>query len=304
MTKQTNVRGDPQDVFVTSSTPTFVFGTRMHVPDGRVFRRSQADSTALVAGRAAQTTIPDVGLRNKPIGTSGSAVNVQMGNVAIGSASDKSRSEVPATRRDSTRGPFIDEYAEGLLYVVSGGGAGHVYRILTSEASDSVTNNMRVFLDAVTLISADSDTRVTLLKNFFKDLVISQAPPSAPVIGVSPVAVPLNHHFWLQTQGAAAVLQQGDLQINLPIAASPETAGAVRHAIVVVPDSDVTQEDEARSGFRSLAVVRYLLEGNQRTNRLAPVSGMGVVPETQLGYVIDTGGYDGAQALVHLDIEV
>ncbi len=306
MTKQTNVRGDPQDIFVTSLAPSYAFGTRMHVPDGRVFRRSQAGSTALVAGRTAQTTLPDVGLRNKLAGSSTgvNVVHVQLGNVAIGSASDKSRSDVPSTRRDSTRGPFINEYAEGLLYVVSGGGAGHVYRILTSEAADSTNNNMAVTLDAgsgIISFSANS-TRVTLYKNFFKDLVLSQAPPSAPVIGVSPVAVPLGNHFWLQTQGAAAVLQQGDLQINLPIAASPETAGAVRHAVVVIPRDEVVGANQA--DHRTVALLNTRFQGDAHAGRLAPVTGLGVVPETSLGYVIDTGGYDGAQALVHLDIEV
>ena len=298
MTRQLNIRGDAHEPFATTPGPNYAFGTRMHVPDGRVFRRSHADATALLAGRTAQTTIPDAGLRDRSVVADGDSVYVQMGNVEAGNATAKDRQDFAlAVDGDAARGPFAGDYNEGMLYVVSGGGAGHVYRIRRAEGADSTNNSMRVFLETNRLIASDASTRVTLYKNFFEDLAIAEAPPSAPVIGVSPAAVAADFYFWLQTQGAAAVLQEGGLQVNLPIAASPDRQGAVRHAVVVVPPLS------GKYSASGVAVVNTIHPEDRGASRLMPVTGLGVVPETQLGYVIDPG-YDGAQCLVHLDIEV
>ncbi|KKL54947.1 hypothetical protein LCGC14_2260340, partial [marine sediment metagenome] len=192
MTRQLNIRGVPQEVFATTAGPTYAFGTRMHVPDGRVFRRSQAAGIALVAGRTAQTTVPDVGLRARLVRGSPTTneVAIELGKVASGTGTARNRGEIqPQTDAAAARGPFAGEYNEGMLYVVSGGGAGHVYRIRNAEGADSTTNQMKLTVDG-SPISFSTTTRVTLYKNFFKALVIAEAPPSAPVIGVSPVAVP------------------------------------------------------------------------------------------------------------------
>ena len=303
MTRQINVRGDPQEVFATTAGPTYAFGTRMHVPDGRVFRRSQAAGTALVAGRTTQTTIPDVGLRARLVRlfAKNNEVAVELGDVPSGTGTARNRGEIqPQTDAAAARGPFAGEYDEGMLYVVSGGGAGHVYRILTAEGADSITNQMKVTIDGSPISFTTDSTRVTLYKNFFKDLVVAEAPPSAPVVGVSPVAVPINNHFWLQVQGAAAVLQEGGLQTNLPVAASSDAQGAVRHAVVVIPPLSGTHNPHHARG---VAVINTIHPGDRGQSRLAPVTGMGVVPQLTLGYVIDPG-YDNAQALIHLAIEV
>ncbi len=302
MTRQLNIRGDPQNVFATTSGPTYAFGTRMHVPDGRVFRRSQAAGTALIAGRTAQTTVPDVGLRARLVRGSpvSNEVTVELGNVESGTGTARNRGEIqPQTDAAAARGPFAGDYNEGMLYVVSGTGAGHVYRILKAEGADSTTKQMKLTIDGHPISFTTDSTRVTLYKNFFKSLEIAGAPPSAPVIGVSPIAVPIDNHFWLQVQGATAVLQESDLQVNLPIAASLETSGAVRAAATVVPPlSGATNPHSAQS----LATVLTRNPENRGT-RLSPVSGMGVVPEVSLGHVIDPG-YDGAQCLVHLAVEI
>lgn len=290
MTRQLNIRGTSDNAFETwrSTGQPHAFGTRMHVPDGRVFRTSQADATALVAGRTAQTARPDKGLRDRGMGNQDdSRLNVVQ--IDLGKISDET-ARLPA-----------GAYNEGLLYVVSGGGAGQVYRISASLAGVDSDNTLTVIIDGVRITGFNiATTRVTLLQNKFKTLAIAEAPPSTAVIGVSPAAVAANRFFWLQTHGAAAVLQEGGLQVNLPIAASPETSGAVGHAVVVVPPLSGASNPH---GARSVAVVKTIHPEDRGASRLMPVTGLGVVPKTPLGYVIDPG-YDGALALVHLDIEV
>jgi len=289
MTRQLNIRGAPNEVFGTSSTTGYPFGTRMHVPDGRVFRRAQtAGTTALVAGRTAQSALPNMLVRDKTVVLPSSNPSDKIIIIATGEIVSEDRLA-------------LEEFNEGLLYVVSGGGAGHVYRIVHSARPDLLNNQLTVTIDAEEIIGyAAATTRVTLFQNKFKGLAIADAPPSAPVIGISPVAVPVDEFFWLQTTGTAAVLQEGELQTNLPVASSSDAQGAVRHAVVVVPPlSGATNPHDARS----VAVVNTIHPEDRGGSRLAPVTGLGVVPQLTLGYVIDPG-YDDAQCLVHLNIEV
>ena len=287
MTKQLNIRGDSRQVFETSPRTGYAFGTRLHVPDGRVFRMSQAGSTtALVAGRTAQAALPNILARDNPVVAWAerlrNIVTIDVGDMASG---------VRLTPGD---------YDEGLMYVISGGGAGHVYRISSIATPDLANSQLTITLDVLDLIGfVSTTTRVTLFQNKFRALVIASAPPGAAVLGISPVAVAVDQFFWLQTTGAAAVLQESDLQVNLPIAASLETGGAVRASVVTVPPLSGAHNPHSA---RSLAAVTTNNPENRGT-RLAPVSGLGVVPEVTLGYVIDPG-YDNTQCLVHLAVEV
>ena len=297
MTKQVNVRGDPRDVFETSTNKSYAFGTRMHVPDGRVFRRAQADTTALVVGRTAQQALPHIKTVNQEIAekTATERDDVVVVNIPVSSGPE----DIPAGLFD-----------EGLLYVVSGGGAGHVYRINTSQVGNPIANTVTFNLEAEIIdrqgVASTTTTRVTVLQNKFKALTLTNAPPYMPVVGVTPVAVAASAFYWLQVQGAAAVLQEGDLRAGLPVAASYEDKGAVTHAVVVVPDPETTRESEVRGTSGGLALVNYPGEGEQQdqgTHRLTSVSGLGVIPPVVLGHVV-LADDDTNFALVHLSIEV
>lgn len=286
MSKQLNVRGEAAQALETWSTKTWPVGTRMHVPDGRVFRLAQATATAIAVGRAVQANQPDMRVRNKGVAVRTDPNPSVVTLTGVNTPSDQSAVQA-------------NDYAEGLLYVISGGGAGYVYRIESNTKADSLTNTLKVIIEAGSVTGlAQTTTRITLLKNRFRDVALSDAPPSAAVIGVSSVAVAASAYFWLQTHGAAAVLQEGELAVNLPVAASKTTSGAVRLATVTVPNTF----SGIRNDTGGLAVVPTIQPADARAERLAPVSGVGVVPDLPLGYVLDPG-YDGAHALVHLSIE-
>ncbi len=297
MSKQVNVRGDSAEVFETSATKGYGLGTRMHVPDGRVFRRAQADTTALVVGRTAQQALPHIKTINQEIAekATGEKANVVVVNVPVSSAPI----DFP-----------VGLFNEGLLYVVSGGGAGHVYRIDSSLEGNSTDGTVTFELDAPMInrqgAASATTSRVTVLLNKFTALTLTNAPPYMPVLGVTPVAVAASAFYWLQVQGATAVLQEGDLRAGLPIAASYEDKGAVTHAVVVVPDPITTRERDVRATSQGLAVVDYLGEGEQQdqgTHRLTSVTGLGVIPPVVLGHVV-LAAEDTESVLVHLSIEV
>ncbi len=292
--RQLNIRLEASATFETWAKKPWTFGTRGHAPDGRVFRTAQAGGTALTVGRTAQTASPDVRLRNK-----GFAVMTSQRDDVLKLALN----DVPQIETYRA-----GEFDEGLLYVVSGGGAGHVFRVAHSETGDAVNNELTIVVDTgaikdqTRLVGFNrGTTRATLLKNRFKGLVIADAPPETTVAGVPPAAVTADQYFWLQTHGACAVLQDGMLENYRPIMASPATPGAVRLATVVVPNPGTVDDLHDAHG---VAVVDAIIKlGDRGATRLAPVTGVGVVPEVQFGYVLDEG-YDGAHALVHLAIEV
>lgn len=283
MSKQLNIRGTARQAHETWTTQPYPFGTRMHVPDGRVFRMTRASATAISAGRTVQADVPDRLLRDKGIAVrTDTRLNVLTINVEL--INDARITE--------------GLYSDGTLYVVSGGGAGQVYRIATNEVGDRVNNQLVVHLDTDSITGETSATRVTLFKNRFKDVAIASAPPNTAVIGATPIAVSASNYFWLQTHGAAAVIQEGRLDLYRPIAASKITSGAIKLAVVVIPDSF----SGVRHGASSITVVPTIQPADTTAERLAPVSGVGVVPDIPLGYVLDPGN-DGAHALVHLSVE-
>ena len=295
MARQLNIRLDSPAVFMTWGDKPYPLGTRGHAPDGRAFRLARAGGTALSIGRTAQAALPDPRMRN--IGTAGefdgrtNVLTLRVGNL------------VNALESGATA---AGEYDDGLLYVVSGAGAGHVYRISSSEAGDPANGRLEIALDthqsgALGFNGIRTSTRVTLFRNRFRNLAIADSPPKTAVAGATPEDISANLYFWLQTHGACAIMQEGQTEAYRPVAASKVTQGAVHLATTTVPDPDTVGRQHYNTD--GLAVVSVIRPGDTDAERLAPVSGVGVVPDVQLGYVLDEGA-DGAFALVHLTVEV
>lgn len=282
MAKQLNIRGVPRQAFEQGAGRQFPLGTRMHTPDGRVFRMAQAASTAISAGRTCQ--LDRSKLHFQDLTLSYAARNDQfLINVSV-----------PDTVNQ-------DEFEDGLVYVYTGGGAGIVYNVEGNTQVTASSTQMTLNLDVVTTQGISTSTsRVSVFKNRFKALTIADAPPSAAVVGVTPQAITASYYFWLQTHGAAAVLQEGPLWDYKPIAASHEASGAVRLATVTVPDSHAG----LRHGSEGLALTPTLQPDGDayRAEVIAPVSGIAVVSDVPLGYVLHPRD-DGNHALVYLTID-
>lgn len=288
MPRSLNIRGTTREIFQTSSGKSFPLGTRMHTPNGRVFRYSRASATDLSVGRCVQLAEAHEDLRS-------TAINA---NVIV------SKDTVVDLVLGRELYIAIDEFEDGMLFIDSGDGEGHVYGVDTNDAYSNGPSTLRVYLDSpvnVTLLASSS--KVSLIKNRYKDVQVTE-PISAkrrPTVGITPTAVTASYYFWLQTDGPCAALQQGELRSELPISPSEITAGAVSLSRVVIPRIDLFSTN-IPVGATGWAVIQSELNATDK-EYLAPATGLAVVQSTpSIGYVINPAE-DGQQCLVYLTLD-
>ena len=287
MPKALNIRGAEGEVFNTSTGRSFPLGTRMHTASGRVFRYARAGAAAISAARtvAQPQELPEAEIRNR----------------LISAATFVGANSLVIVYRTGTQ-IQANDYEDGLLYVNDGQGEGHIYPVSANAPMSIYDTTMTVHLDAPLQVRLDATTsRVTLLKNRYTGLREADAPPTSPLAGVAPVAVAANSYFWCQTGGPAAVLQQGPMEQYLPVAASRKRDGAVALAAVVIPSG--SDDSRSRVGATGLAIAQALdTNAADVRERLAPISGIGVLPDITIGYVLDPQD-EGDECLVHLQFE-
>ena len=113
-----SIWGDYGDEKVTGTTKLHPYGTRMVLPDGRVFYYGQTDG-AQTAGAICQSAVGvanhDMDLATNTASAGDKSVTVTLGGTA-------------ATE---------DQYADGYLYVNDGTGEGHNYKIRQHDAIGS-----------------------------------------------------------------------------------------------------------------------------------------------------------------------
>jgi hypothetical protein len=184
----------------TSSTKYRALGTRGVTPDGRIFYWAENGATALTSNRIAQSKLApnQVTTALVPSTAAGdwSGSNIATGSVSIG--------VVWVTAHAS------GEFNDGYLTVETTPGGG-MYRI--AEDGDSVTGSS----NTVTVIRLHPDdpiqvaalTTVSILglsQNPYASVIVAPATTlTALPIGVAPVNVPADEHFWCQTYGPAAI---------------------------------------------------------------------------------------------------
>ena len=294
MSKQLNIRGTPDGVLETNTAQGYPLGTRMHVEGERIFRYAKNGTTALSVARVVQAALPDFGLENAGI-----------------SEAVRARTDIKVTVLKTAIGSVIstNEYEDGLLFVNDGNGEGHVYSV-AGNSSAGTANTTAVFtLVAPPRVQIDAGSRVTVLRNRYRNVLQFNSGGLTPTLGIAPVAVAANSYFWLQTGGPCAALQQDDLVVNLPIAASTVTAGAVQVATNVVPQYGFGNDASSR-GATGYTVVQApggnivaVSGGSGNRERLAPVSGLAVVPKIPIGWCMNARQH-GQHCLVWLTLEV
>ena len=281
MTKALNIRGEYGDESRTYAAKTWPLGTRMHLPDGQVYRYSRADSTALAAARVMRVFRPENNVTDLAL------VLPRTGPRKL-TLTLFSPSNILAR----------DVYEDGLLFLNDGTGEGYSYHVVSNDAVIR-EGTITVYLDSDWVVLPDSSTRVTLLRNRYNGLAQAESPPRAAVAGVSPGVVTANSYFWLQTSGAAVALQQDDLEAYLPVQASQVTSGAVELATTLIPTNTLSEQYSVDG-----IVVEPVLgdEGGPRRGRISRRSGIGVVPSIEIGYVLSPREH-GQHCLVQLTLE-
>ena len=198
-----------------------IVGTRMILPDGRVFRYAFSNG-AVGAGKGVQSSI---------------ALANQDTDIAVNSATAVGAKSVSITFGTSPNTDVTaDQYANGYLFVNDVDGEGQVYRIKGTgahlaadvSASPAVEINLQ---DGDTIATAlTTSSEIGLVANPYQDVIITPAgAQTARCVGYTACEVADNTYFWAQTWGEAAVFADGTLVIFRPIRVSDGVAGAVEN---------------------------------------------------------------------------
>lgn len=212
-----------QDSFTSSTTQMHPLGTRGYTADGRRFRYCQIGGTDAVAGSLYQSAAPIAAhLANTPP------------VVAIGA---KSFVYTPGATAGAA-----NLYAEGYLQVdTAGSGApnGYTYQVSGHAAISSSTAFTLFLVDPIQVALATS-SRVGLVHNAMKNLIVTPTTNTAAVQGWAPCVIATTAYGWLHTWGPVSALINGTPAITAPVVNSGTTAGAVDKWTTAAADVAVT----------------------------------------------------------------
>ena len=276
MGRAINVRGSDTEVFVTSDIAMWPLSTRMHVPDGRVFRKAKAGSVALSVGKLVSSAAREPQHAN---------LSVQATRAAEDGFLTVTLSDVAVT---------LNEYENGLVYVNDGTQQGHVYRIV-SHAAAAAGAILSIGLHTRLITALGTSDQVTLMKNTYDGVAVSQALRTERAAGVPPQDITANFFFWAQTFGPVPVLQDGTLYEFRDVMPSTTVHGAVSNATVPIAAS---ANDEIQA-TENISIVITDVENNERLADIPVLKGL---PATSVvGYSLDPRA-DTEYSLVQLTI--
>ena len=206
------IEGPVNDRLAESSAQKRPLGTRMELPDGRVFRYAKAGGVALDIGKLMAAAVVTTG-HIKDLAVAATA--------AIGDTS--------LTITNASTAITENQYAEGYVFFNTAAGQGQICTIRSHPAETTTSGSCVLRLedeDALT-VALTTSSKVGLRKNVYKDVIVSPTTITGIPIGVTPIAVTLNYYFWIQTWGPAAVLTNGVLVLGQKVAPGETTPGSV-----------------------------------------------------------------------------
>ena len=192
-------------------------GTRLVLPDEREYRFVLNDGTVEIAGNLYQSVAAVADHTNRPVDVA-RAIDVALASATLtGTAA------------------AVDIYAEGVMHVNDVTGEAYSYRIRrattsgAAHAASVASGVLTVNFDANEMlqVALDTTSEVTFTRNRYHQALITAAPPTALIVGVSPGVAALDRYYWSQTRGYAAVLANLTLLAGLPVQADIAVAGAV-----------------------------------------------------------------------------
>lgn len=198
-----SLMGTLEDVKECSSTRKHPIGTRLVLPDGRVFHYAKNSTVILAVGKLVCSPAVDAD-ENVDLVPSAAVTTADTEATIVGTMSTAAAT-VAANRFDS-----------GYMYVNTGTGAGQVVHLATTgnDAGGSSTGaTVAVYFDDGEYLSVAIDTsssKVGLVQNPYRDVVIC---PQYATYSVTsrPAGIPIStitasEYFWLQTWGPCPVM--------------------------------------------------------------------------------------------------
>jgi len=229
----TTIFGKLKDIYKTSATKVLPLGTRMVLPDGRVFRYAKNGGTELDLGKIC-ATCSQVAEDIKDIAPTAAVAVGDVSSISVGKSSCTNWS--------------ADDFKEGYLYAMDAAGQGQIWQIkanaacaTSSGAGATVTLEPESY--CVTALTT-SASKLGIVKNIYDDVRVKPALGGATLLGV-PVGVPIvtvaeNRYFWIQTWGPCMVLDAGTLVSGEKAVIGSTTGAAAAGALCPSTGSAVT----------------------------------------------------------------
>ena len=176
--------------------------------DGRTYRYAQAAGTALNPGQIQvasdiETQHEDLAVNTFSVGDK--TITVTLGSTAI----------------------VGNEYQEGFVFIINDTGEGIAYAIANAPVSDA-SADVIITLDEPIAVAAVAATTVTLYRNRYRDIVVSDTNQTDLVVGVPNVTIAADSYGWIQTGGPCSILvDSNDTTAGQPITNGNAVAGAV-----------------------------------------------------------------------------
>lgn len=196
----------PQDLFVSSSTPQTVVGSYAETTDGRGFRYAKAGAVALVPGKLQQASAEDTS----------NLQNLAVAAAAIGATSVTTTTTVTLA---------ANQCAGGYLVISASTGAGYQYRISGHAAASSAAVTFN--LEDPIVVALTTSSKIDVIPNPYDSVVVNPTTATSAPVGVAVAATPISYYGWVQTHGPCNLLADGTVTVGTAVVASNATAGAV-----------------------------------------------------------------------------
>lgn len=200
------IEGKTDEIYKESSTKgPYMLGTRMALPDGRVFRYAKNGASAITIGRVVGMAAPQTTLYKDCV-ESGSAART------TASWDDGNHYTYVATTASASTSLhiFADRFDNGYLWVNDEAGEGQLLQIKSHGVSTSVaTTAVKITMhdEDILTIALTTASQMGLVANPYQDVVIHTGTKGGgPALGVAPIAVTAAYYFWLQTWGPCPVM--------------------------------------------------------------------------------------------------
>lgn len=192
-----------------SATALTQVGTYIETNDGRGFRYCKVGAVATVVGKLYQASAQDTTNLN-PSGGIGLAA------AAAGATSVTLTSSLTLA---------ANLLAGGLMAINVTPGVGYVYKIVGNTAVSSAANCVVTLEDPI-VVALTTSSKAVLCQNPYSGIIVNPATASSSPVGVAQSIITAGQFGWIQTHGAAALLNDSATAVGLGVAPSAAVAGA------------------------------------------------------------------------------
>jgi len=192
----------------TSEVAKHQLGSKGVVADGRIYRYAQASAIALSPGLIC--VAPDITTAHEDRAVNTFAVGDLSITVSIGATAITG-----------------NEYEEGFVNIIDDNGQGIMYKIANCPPT-AINSDVVIRLAEPIRVAAQASTTVTLYRNKYRDIVVSDTNQIDMPVGVPNVTFPGSYYGWIQTRGPCSILvDTNDTTATQGITLGNTDAGAV-----------------------------------------------------------------------------